>query len=452
MRLTILALLLCCLDVVVAACGSAAERGTPRGVSPDARPSAAAGADWPHWRGPNRNDISSEDSGYDAGAWPPGEPAWTAEVGEGSTSPLVVGNQVFVMGWREEQDTLFCLDAADGQELWKVSYPAPRYGRWAIGDEGLYSGVTPTPEFDPQTGLIYTLNCDGELNCWNSRRRGQRVWGFNLYECFQAPRRHKIGRSGQRDYGYTSSPLVHGQTLIMEVGSPQGSLMGFDKRTGRRLWSSQAKEPAGHTGGAVPITVQGVSCAVVHTLEGLLVVRLDRNRQGETVARYPWQTEYANNIVTPAVHRNSVIVTSSYNHGSIARIDITLNGARRVWEYPECSKVCSPTVVGGRVYWVWQRPMCLDFETGEAVWEGPSEFGDPGSCVFTGDERMIVWARRGRLSLAETAARSPEGYRELSVKKDVLPADAWPHVVLSRGRLLVKDRRGHLKCFVLAAD
>jgi hypothetical protein len=111
--------------------------------------------------------------------------------------------------------------------------------------------------------------------------------------------------------------------------------------------------------------------------------------------------------------------------------------------------VCSPIVYRGHVYWVWRRPVCLDFESGKVVWTGPSRYGDPGSCIITSDGRMIVWASRGILSLAETADRSPERFTELAVTEDVLPADAWPHVVLSRGRLLVKDRRGNLKCFLL---
>ena len=107
---------------------------------------SARSADWPHWRGPARNDVSQEESGWDGRTWLKGD-LWRASAGEGSSSPIVVGNQVFLTGWSGNRDTVFCLDAATGQELWKQSYASPRYGRFAVGDQSLYSGACSTPEY-----------------------------------------------------------------------------------------------------------------------------------------------------------------------------------------------------------------------------------------------------------------------------------------------------------------
>jgi outer membrane protein assembly factor BamB len=407
-----------------------------------------AWADWPHWRGPNRNGIVAEDSRWSSGGWPPRE-LWKASVGEGSTSPLIVAGRVYVLGWRGGEDHLRCLDAASGAERWSTRYKAPRYGRHATGDEGIYSGISSTPEFDPQTGYLYTLGIDGELNCWDTGQRGQRVWNVNLYDRYQSPQRPRVGRSGLRDYGYTSSPLVHDAWLIVEAGGPQGSVVALDKRTGRHIWGSQDTSPPGHTGGPVPMTVEGVPCVAVMTFRGLLVVRLDRGHQGQTVADYEWITSFANNIATPAVHENSVLITSGYNHDAICKLEITLSGgARKLWEQRYASKVCSPIVYNGRVYWAWQQARCLDLADGAQRWAG-GQFGDAGSCVVTSDGRMIIWGSRGRLALVETAERSPGQYKELARIDNVFATDAWPHVALSDGRLFCKDRAGNLKCFTL---
>ena len=170
-----------------------------------------------------------------------------------------------------------------------------------MGDQGLYGGPTSTPEYDRETGLLYTLSCDGDLNCWDTQRRGERVWGVNLYERYNVQRRPKIGRSGRRDYGYTTSPLLHRKSIIVEVGAQSGTLVAFDKRTGRELWQSESKGYAGHTGGLAPLTVESVPCVAVLTLRGLLVARLDGDRAGQTVAEYEWTTDFVNNIATPAV-------------------------------------------------------------------------------------------------------------------------------------------------------
>jgi outer membrane protein assembly factor BamB len=177
-----------------------------------------------------------------------------------------------------------------------------------------------------------------------------------------------------------------------------------------------------------------------------VVVRLDAGHEGKTVAEHPWETDFGNNIASPTVHENFVLITSSYNHQAMCKLRITLKGAAVEWQSPISSSVCSPVVHKGHVYVAWQKLRCLDFQTGKPKWEG-AIVGDPGSVIVTRDDRLIVWGLRGKLVLAESAARSPERYKELSVR-DKLGADlAWPHVVLAAGRLLCKDRAGNLMCW-----
>ncbi len=407
---------------------------------------AICGDDWPHWRGPDRNDIIGESSGWTADGWRSSEAAWKQNVGEGSTSPIVVGDRVFVMGWRDEQDFVCCLDAKTGKEDWSVSYKCPRYGRLAMGDEGLYSGPTSTPEYDEATAFLYTLSCDGDLNCWDTNQRGHRVWSINLYDTYTIHRRPKVGRSAQRDYGYTTAPLVHGDWVIVEAGADEGTFLAWDKKTGLQIWQSEAKGSAGHTGGMMPMMVDDVSCIAAMTFQGLLVTRLDAGHEGRTVAQYEWITDFANNIATPTVHENYVLITSAYNHQAICKLEITLQGARKIWEQPFPSKVCSPIIHNRHIYFAWQRMRCLDFETGEQKWEGGT-FSDPGSCIVTTDNRIIVWGGRGRLALVDTADRSPTAYNEVDSIDNVFSTDVWPHVALSNGRLFCKDRDGNIACF-----
>jgi hypothetical protein len=406
--------------------------------------SVSRAEDWPHWRGLNRDDVSSESSGWDGKDWRLKQ-LWKTNVGQGSTTPIVVAGRLYSVGWLKGQDRLQCLDLTTGKSLWTKTYECPLYGRNSEGDKGIYAGVCSTPEFDAETGNLYTLSIDGDLNAWDTKQQGRRLWTLNLYDRYKAPKRARVNRSGRRDYGYTTSPLVYQDWVIVEVGAPAGTLIAFDKRTGEQRWASQAKVAAGHTGGVVPINVEDVPCVAVHTFEGLLVVRVDGTHAGQTVATYPWKTDFANNIATPAVFDNNIVLTSAYNHYKIARLRITLSGAERVWEQDYASKVCSPVIVGGHVYWAFQKLHCLDFETGKLQWQGGS-FGSPGSCTATSDGRLIVWGKQGDLVLAETASRSPTKYVELASRKGLLRKDAWPHVVLSDGKLLCKDRDGNLVC------
>ena len=410
-----------------------------------------SGADWPHWRGPDRTDITPESSGWDEGAWPLGGPAWTASLGVGASAPIVVAGRVYAIGWADGSDHVYCIDAATGRVLWEQTYPCPLHGRYAAYNRQVWSGPPSAPEYDAQTSWLYTLSNDGDLNCWDTGADGAKVWGLNLFAVHDVKPRPKPAAGGSaEDYGYTTAPLVYGDWLIVEVGDDEGNLMAFDKRTGERRWVSECKDPAGHTGGLVPMTVEGVPCVAVLTLNGLHVARLDAGNEGRTVATHAWQAAYNNNIPTPAVYGDSVVLTTLHNPRGMARLRVTLQGAEVVWESRNPSQVCSPVVYNGRIYHAWQDVRCIDFETGALVWQG-GKFGADGSCLITGDGRLIVFGGK-RIGLVETADRSPDAYTELSLHTGVGTANSWPHVVLAGGRLFVRDGQGLLSCFAFSGE
>jgi outer membrane protein assembly factor BamB len=406
-------------------------------------------ADWPHWRGPTRDGLSPEPSGLKDGKWNVGKPLWSGNVGEGSTSPLLVGERLYTIGHSDDKDHVVCLDAGNGKEVWKVSYNAKRFGRHALGDQGMYGGPSSTPEYDPATRLLYTLNNDGDLLCLDTSAKGAKKWSLNLYDTHKMPQRPKVGMGGQqRDFGYTSSPLVWKDWLLVEAGGKNGNVVAYDKKTGKKAWASANKDLAGHTGGMALLDVEGVPCAAVLTLYNLVVMRLDKGREGETVGTFAWATEFGNNVASPVAAGDGVLITSAYNKKAICKVRVTLSGLKEVWQQPYPSKACTPVVYKGHVYFAWQKVHCLDLATGKLLWDG-GHVSDPGSCILTSDERLIVWGQNGRLMLVETAARSPKEYTEVARLDRVFNIHAWPHVALGNGRLCVKDRRGNVKVFAL---
>ena len=412
-------------------------------------PLPAGAADWPHWRGSERNGHTAADSGWERGAWPLQEPLWSSRVGAGASSPIIVGERLYVLGRHSDEDALLCLDAGSGEELWRQTYAASLYGRFNLYDETWYLGPSSTPEYDLATGMIYTLGNDGDLNAWDAAADGALKWHLNLYDAFGAGQRPAI--NGQvRDYGYTTAPLVHGEWVIVEAGAPEGSLVALDKHSGALAWTSEHAAPAGHSGALVPLSVEGIPCVAVLTLHELLVVRVDEENAGATVALIPWETFFSNNIPTPTVHGDLLIITSAFNISKTAALRITLQGVETVWESRTFSGVGSPVVLGEHVYLPWQRLRCLDLGTGEMLWEGGS-FGHEGTCLATADGRLIVHGNRN-VALVESAMRSPEAYQQLAVKGELGEGQAWPHVTVAGGRLYTKDRQGLLQCFSLAGQ
>jgi len=407
-------------------------------------PTRSAGADWPQWRGPNHTDVTSEPSGWPRG-WPPAR-LWAKNVGKGCTSPIVAGGRLYVMGWQgrgaKGADTIHCLDARTGAEVWKQSYPCRYQSRLKTGDEDAYGGPSSTPTFDPPTGCLYTLSIDGDLRCWNAARGGAPVWGMNLHETYKIRQRPDAGR-GARDYGFPGSPLVQGDLLVVEVGSVEGTVMAFDKRTGRRVWRSECTEFAGHSAGPVAMTVEGAPCLATLALRKLVVMRADKGHEGKTVAEFPWATDFANNIPTPAVSGDLVAITSNYNRSKTCLLEIALSGPRQKWIAPHFSKVGSPVIHKGRLYMADGSLKCLDLATGRLLWRG-GDFGH-GSCLVTGDDKVIAFGN-GRLALVE-AVPPDNQYHELGRVDNLFQATCYPHVALAGGLIACKDMDGNLVCF-----
>ncbi len=412
--------------------------------------SLASAADWPWWRGPQRNGIVQEASGWPAG-WPPRK-LWEKNVGVGCTSPIIVGGRLYVMGWTGDggrrprgnpmgRDAILCLDATSGRELWRQSYSARYQGRLRTGDTGAYGGPSSTPSLDPDSGRLYTLGVDGDLQCWDTARQGRRVWGINLYDTYKIDQRPDVGE-GRRDYGFPGSPLLYGEWVVVEVGARDGLIMAFDKRTGARRWVSKIAVPAGHCAGPVPFTVRGVPCLATLALKELVVVRVDRGREGQVVSRHPWTTDFACNIATPAAAGDGrVLVTSGYNHKTMVLLDVRRETARKLWETKQHAVVGTPVVFEDHVYTVAGSLKCAPLATGATCWSGGSFVH--GSCLVTAPDRKVIAFGGGTLALLEANAGG-SSYRELARVRRVVRGTCYPHVTLSDGILVCKDRDGAL--------
>src|SRR5262245_55555994 len=76
--------------------------------------------DWPQWRGPNRDGISSETGLLKT--WPEGGPkvVWTSPIGDGYSAVAITKGRIFTMDSKGTDEYVVCLDQASGKEIWRT--------------------------------------------------------------------------------------------------------------------------------------------------------------------------------------------------------------------------------------------------------------------------------------------------------------------------------------------
>jgi outer membrane protein assembly factor BamB len=205
---------------------------------------SANAADWPRWRGPNGDGISTE-TDWDPAALAKGPKIlWKTNVGFGMSNVSIQGKYLYTLGSDLKNDTVFCLDAETGKEIWKYSY---KYASAGLGQLGGYSPqATPTVDGDS----VYSLSQAGHLCCLDARK-GKVRWYKHLVEDYKVVRPF---------YGFAGSPVVEGDLLLIN-GNSYG--IALEKKTGKPVWFSP---PVDYREKGMNSTGSEYSTPIVYTL------------------------------------------------------------------------------------------------------------------------------------------------------------------------------------------
>ncbi len=373
----------------------------------------AAAADWPNWRGPKHNGVSGEKGWFEA--WLKEEPKvlWEKTVGAGYSSVAVVGGRVYTMGNDSRNDTVWCLNADTGKEVWKHTYPCR---------QGSYKGPRATPTVAGKS--VYTISRAGHVFCLDAAS-GKERW------------RKKLS-AGLPTWGFAGSPLVAGKLVILNVG---GAGVALDKKTGNIVWKSSA----GKAGYATPVTFEldGRKCAAIFSGTHLEIVNI---ASGESVSRHYCKNQHLVNAADPIISGDKVFISSGYGVGCTL---LKIGGGKLsvLWRNKKMANQFSSCVLWkGHLYgFDWSnRFKCLDFATSEVKWSQKG-FGRQSSLMIA-DGKMVIMEQRGTLVIAEP---SPNGYKELA-KKKVLSGTCWTVPVLADGRIYCRSYQGKLLCLKVA--
>ena len=393
----------------------------------------ARAADWLQWRGPNRDGLSAETGLLEE--WPAGGPKllWQQkDIGEGYSTPAVVGDRLYVMGNRGMEDEFVAArSVGDGREIWST-----RVGKVGPNRGPQYPGARSTPTVDGE--LLYALGSDGDLVCLETES-GKLRWHKNLREDF-------AGQPGA--WAYAESPLVDGEIVLCTPGGTEATLAALDKQTGDTVWkSSLADGDQAAYASAVIVNLDGKKEYVQFLQKG--VVGVDA-KTGKLLWRYE-RTAQGSPANIPSPIALDDLIYSSTGRGGAGLVKLTPEGDDvKVEQVYYQGKL--PTSIGGAVVvegylygTTGQGLVCAEFAAGETKWQDRS-IGAASLCYADG--RLYLHGESGEVALV---LATPDAYRELGRftppdQPERGQAKAWAYPVVSNGRLYLRDQ-GSLWCY-----
>ena len=379
---------------------------------------AAAGPDWPLWRGPNRDGISAETQ------WNPaalaGTPVfvWKINVGNGHSAVAIKGERLYTLGNKSGKDYVYCLEVQTGKEIWHYAYDC------VAGD---YPGPRCTPVVDGER--VYSMSRAGQVLCLNAKD-GALIWQKNVVTELKAT---------PPQWGFAGSACVYGKTVLFNAG--EHGVM-FNKENGAVVWASAS----GIGGYATPVIYTNGArlTGLIFASKALAGVDL---RTGKEAWSFAWEVGYDVNAADPIVAGDTVFISSGYNKGG-ALLELTAGAPKVCWENKNmCNHFSTGVLIGGHLYGVSGNTggallSCVNFTTGAAMWTQKGGF----ESISAAGGKLLAMNVQGQLVIAEA---SPTAYKELA-RANVLPVGGeikcWTMPVLCRGLVFCRNSVGDLVC------
>jgi outer membrane protein assembly factor BamB len=379
-------------------------------------------ADWPGWRGPNRDGRASETLPKVLPA--ESKPVWKLAIGRGYSGPVVAGNTLVYVDEQQGSETAHALDRATGRELWKTAYAK------AWSDE-FEPGPRCTPLLDGE--LAYVQSAQGVVACL-SVTNGQKLWSIDFKDLgmtWVTERHANVGAAVRR--GHTGSPVIDGDRIFLQTSALAGkSIVALDKRTGKTLW--QALDDQTAYSSPVVATLAGRRQFVTATCEGL--VGLDVS-SGAELWRTRFQTGANRNVLTPIIVGDDVLFASHTTGLRCQRItsgEKTQTSTERWLNRQLRINMPTPVAVGRQLYGVGPSRdfVCVDLEDGLPRWTERG-FGEVAN-VITDGAVLLVQLDSGEVRLL---AANNVRYEELG--RFQACGKTYSHPALQAGVLYTRD-------------
>ena len=391
------------------------------------------GDDWLQWRGPNRNDISKETGLLQS--WPEGGPKqlWVNNSsGLGYAGFSIRGDDLFTLGLEEGREFVLCLNAETGKEKWRANIGSQFKNRWGDGPR-----TTPTIDGDN----IYCFSANGTLASLKAAS-GEVNWSVEMSDF-----------GGTTPYwGYSESPLVDGDKVVVTAGGANGAVVAVNKNTGAKMWQTSSLTEAKNMAYSSALAIDWGGRRQFVKLLSKSVVGLDAE-SGEVIWKVDWPGEIAV-IPTPIFDNGTIHISSGYKVGSMSIKLDEQNNATEVWKTVNMQNHHGGLImVDGYVYGYCDRNgwSCQDMADGELKWnQGRRGALKKGAVAYADGRFYHLQERDGQVALLKADANDVEEVGRFTLspqtKRRKAQGKIWVHPVISDGKLYLRDQE-YIYCY-----
>lgn len=375
--------------------------------------------DWPQWRGPNRDGKSGDFK------TPPAWPAqltqtWKVTVGLGDATPALVGDKLYAFVRQGEEEVTLCLNAANGQELWRDAYAAQA----VTGAASRHPGPRSSPAV--ADGKVVTLGVGGVLSCLDAAT-GKLVW-----------RKDPFPKIVPRFFTSFSPIIVDGLAIAHLGGQDNGAIIAYDLATGDEKWRWAGEGP--DYGSPVVLTAAGVKQIATPTEKSIVGISIS---DGAMLWQFPFPpARRAYNAATPIVGREMVFVTGAGRGTKGLKIDKQGDGfvATEVWSNPDlATQYNTPVLVNDMLFGLSDNNnlFCINAQTGQTAWTDAAAHGSRGFGTIVGAGSCL--AALGNDSELILFKPDAKGFDEIKHYK-VAETETYASPVVTGNRIVVKDQ------------
>lgn len=381
--------------------------------------SGTSRAEWPQWRGPDRNGVAPGDAAL-AGTWPAAGPVrlWMSEpVPKDSLgSPVVADGRVYVYGTakpsaaEEGGDAFFCFDAADGRTLWKQVFPSgtnAASGTPCVAGGRVYGLGT--------SGMLYCLDANDGKPLWTVRAKGvpSAKWGETM----------------------SSSVLALGDRVIAMAGP----LTAFRSDTGEILWVQDKVGPSESS----PVVWErgGRTFLICNTTRQCYGV----NAQDGTVV---WSVA-GGMFSTPVVQGDRMVLLGGTEKAGLSAYRLTPEKAELLWKAPLWDRGASPVIYGDHVYAVANnKVVCLALADGAVAWEWNEGFKVEISSPIVVGGYLLAFSGGAGLYMFRAAPVKAERLASARLEASVVSCSS---PAFTGGKLFLRLSKKGVACYDLRA-